>query len=363
MSKPYFYLIAFLALSVLAGSRSAVAQRRGGGAHVHAPRAPAAQGNAAAAQLRQMQKQEQQYQKAMMQQQAQMAKKQHPAQKQRPHNSQGTNGNSAAPTHPKKGNPRPQSAGTQDAQQAQNAQGSGQSNKPASAGATSPLPANGAHPNASTAQPNGAGPQAQASAAGPTAQLPSNPQTASTTGLVPQGQLKSASSTSTNAQPPQNLQQPANPSTVPTTTTSPTTGAPVATGLHARTGRGIGGGVGMRRRLPGTMDQTVISHLRTAHSRLQQADHDYQGHRVRAANHVATALRHLGAPTTGSATNPGAGRMPQAQSDGLLRDALLRLNTAQTQLATRGTTAAHHGSARSQVTAAIGEINTALNIR
>jgi hypothetical protein len=111
------------------------------------------------------------------------------------------------------------------------------------------------------------------------------------------------------------------------------------------------------------MDQGVIGHLRMAHSRLLQADHDYQGHRARAANHVASALRHLGAPTTGSATNLGAGQMPQAQSDGLLRDALFRLNTAQTQLGTRGYTGAHHGSARSQVTAAIGEINTALNIR
>jgi hypothetical protein len=309
-----------------------------------------------------MQKQEQQYQKAMMQQQNQMAKMQHPAQKQRPHNSKGTNGNSATSTHPKKGNPRPHPAGKQDVQQAQSTEGSGQANKLATAGDTSPSPANGAHPNASTAQPNGPGPQAQASATGPASPLSLNPQIASTTGVVPQSQPKSASTTATIGLPAQNPQQPANPSTVPTTTTTPATGKPVATGLHTGTGRGIGG-TGMRNRYPYAMDQGVIGHLRMAHSRLLQADHDYQGHRVRAANHVASALRHLGAPTTGSATNLGAARMPQAQSDGMLRDALFRLNTAQTQLGTRGYTAAHHGSARSQVTAAIGEINTALNIR
>jgi hypothetical protein len=121
---------------------------------------------------------------------------------------------------------------------------------------------------------------------------------------------------------------------------------------------------GMGNRLPLGMNQGIISHLRTAYARLQQADHDYQGHRARAANHVVNALRHLGAPSMpGSGINPGAGRMPQAQSDGLLRDALSRLNTAHNQLGTRGNTVAHHGSARSQVAAAIGEVNTALSIR
>jgi hypothetical protein len=81
--------------------------------------------------------------------------------------------------------------------------------------------------------------------------------------------------------------------------------------------------------------------------------------------HVVGALRHLGASSLpGSGSTPGSGRLPQAQSDGLLRDALFRLNTVQNELGMQGnTTMAHHGSARSQVAAAIGEINTALSIR
>ena len=122
--------------------------------------------------------------------------------------------------------------------------------------------------------------------------------------------------------------------------------------------------VGARNRLPWAMDQGIISLLRMAHSRLQQADHDYQGHRARAANHVVSALRHLGAPgLPGSGIAPGAGRLPQAQSDGYLRDALFRLNQVQNELGTRVNRVAHHGSTRSQVAAAIGEINIALSIR
>ena len=122
--------------------------------------------------------------------------------------------------------------------------------------------------------------------------------------------------------------------------------------------------VGAGNRLPWAMDQGIISLLRMAHSRLQQADHDYQGHRARAANHVVSALRHLGAPgLPGSGIAPGAGRLPQAQSDGYLRDALFRLNQVQNELGTRVNRVAHHGSARSQVAAAIGEINLALSIR
>src|SRR4051812_11367565 len=108
----------------------------------------------------------------------------------------------------------------------------------------------------------------------------------------------------------------------------------------------------------GAMDQGIISHLRTAYMKLQQADHDYLGHRARAAHHIVAALRHLGASSlTGSGIPPGAGRLAQAQSDALLRDALFRLNIVHNELGTRIRTAAHHGSVRRSVTAAMGELN------
>jgi hypothetical protein len=117
-------------------------------------------------------------------------------------------------------------------------------------------------------------------------------------------------------------------------------------------------------RLPWAADQGIISHLRTAHAKLQQADHDYQGHRARAANYIVSALRHLGATSMpGSSIVPGRGQLPQAQSDGMLRDALFRLNTVENQLATRTNAAAHHVGARTSVGAAIRELNVALAIR
>ena len=46
-----------------------------------------------------------------------------------------------------------------------------------------------------------------------------------------------------------------------------------------------------------------------------------------------------------------------------LRDALFRLNIVHNELGTRIRTAAHHGSVRGSVTAAMGELNIALSIR
>src|SRR5262249_50304043 len=98
--------------------------------------------------------------------------------------------------------------------------------------------------------------------------------------------------------------------------------------------------------------------------KLRGADHDYQGHRVRAMSHVATAIRHLH-PSSALNTNvsPGLGNLPQAQSDQILRDALVHLNTAEGSLGAGTAAAAHHQSARSSVSQAIHELNTALQVR
>jgi hypothetical protein len=113
------------------------------------------------------------------------------------------------------------------------------------------------------------------------------------------------------------------------------------------------------------MDQRSISLLRNVHAKLREADHDYQGHRMRAMDHVASALEHLGSPAFNSDFGHGysAGNLPQAKSDEILRNALIHLKTAESELATGANRAAHHGNARAKVAEAIGELHIALNVR
>ncbi len=120
----------------------------------------------------------------------------------------------------------------------------------------------------------------------------------------------------------------------------------------------------------------VISNLNSAMATLAKADHDYQGHRVRAMNHIGTAIRHLEpaavrrntpnpASTYKAASNGnGAGKnaKPQAVSDQHLHTALQSLNGIGTHLTTYGTTQ-NHARALGSVRNAIQELNTALNIR
>ena len=90
-------------------------------------------------------------------------------------------------------------------------------------------------------------------------------------------------------------------------------------------------------------DQASVNLLRTAHTKLQEADHDYQGNRVRALHHVHQALQHLGSSAPmGVGSSVSLGNMPQAQSDGILRDSLQKLRTAESQLGSRSNAAAHH---------------------
>jgi hypothetical protein len=119
----------------------------------------------------------------------------------------------------------------------------------------------------------------------------------------------------------------------------------------------------------------LIKQLRSAHKLLVIADHDYDGHRARAAEEVHKAIRDLEgknhAPKiqTGSTTTPASGtatpqkarrsgpREPQGTSDAQLNQALAVLKSVQTELN------GHHPRAAANVAAAIGQINTALSIK
>ena len=111
-------------------------------------------------------------------------------------------------------------------------------------------------------------------------------------------------------------------------------------------------------------DQSMISLLRTTHRRLESADHDYQGHRVKAMNHIASALTDLGSTSVGnSSVSANAGNLPQSRSDEILRDAMFQLRTAETSLGTGTDRGERHHRARSAVAHAVHELVTALEIR
>ncbi len=104
--------------------------------------------------------------------------------------------------------------------------------------------------------------------------------------------------------------------------------------------------------------------LKTSLMRVQGADEDYQGHRVRAMEHISAALRHLGAASN---FNPhvgaSAGTMTQAQSDEALSQAIRHLHHVENSLGNGTNTYEHHRFARTSVAEAIRELHTALNIR
>ena len=106
-------------------------------------------------------------------------------------------------------------------------------------------------------------------------------------------------------------------------------------------------------------DQSMISLLRTTHRRLEAADHDYQGHRVKAMNHIASALADLGSTSVGNLSLPAnAGNVPQSRSDEILRDAMFQLRSAETSLGTGTDRAERHHRARSAVGNAVHELVT-----
>ena len=111
-------------------------------------------------------------------------------------------------------------------------------------------------------------------------------------------------------------------------------------------------------------DQSIISLLRTTHTRLEAADHDYQGHRVKAMNHIASALGDLGSASLGnSSLFANAGNLPQSRSDEILRDAMVQLRAAESSLGAGSERREHHHRARSAVGHAVHELSTAIEIR
>jgi hypothetical protein len=104
-------------------------------------------------------------------------------------------------------------------------------------------------------------------------------------------------------------------------------------------------------------ESQVAESLRSAHTLLASADHDYDGHRAAAEHRVHMALKEMGlAPAVREAkgklrSGKGHEREPQAASDAKMREALKILQGVSTQ------TTAKRG------VAAIEEINTALSVR
>ncbi len=97
------------------------------------------------------------------------------------------------------------------------------------------------------------------------------------------------------------------------------------------------------------------------HTKLQEADHDYNGQRVQALHRVNEALHILGGsapPNVAAAAS--LGNLSQGQSDGILRDSIHKLRVVEGHL---GSSAPHHHQARIAVGEAIHHLEVALRIR
>jgi hypothetical protein len=116
-------------------------------------------------------------------------------------------------------------------------------------------------------------------------------------------------------------------------------------------------------------DNLAIGHLKTVHAKLRGADADYDGHRVRAMNHIETAIHHMGSTSGlgvgwgGGFTATGGGHMSQGESDQILRDGIFQLRQTQSSLGTGTNAAAHHRNAHSSINEAIHELEVALKVR
>jgi hypothetical protein len=191
---------------------------------------------------------------------------------------------------------------------------------------------------------------------------------------------------------------------------TPTTTAPFAytygQGTGSRRYRAYGYGRGYRNRYYGSRygygrsqgyNRAIVGRLRSVHRNLARIDHDYQGHRVKAMHAVAMAIRQLShrsmvyrgvgfaqGMNNGLAVGMRRGvnglnanlagarrpqpqaqpqRMPQAQSDARMNQALRTLQGVHMQLSTQGSNTYGHARARGHVQHAIRELNTALAIR
>jgi hypothetical protein len=111
-------------------------------------------------------------------------------------------------------------------------------------------------------------------------------------------------------------------------------------------------------------DNRMAASLRNVQGILHKADTDYQGHRVKAMNHVAEAINRLGGNSMARMDYEyGGTNLPQAQSDRMLDDAMFHLRRIDGELGTGATALAHHRHARTSVVEAIHELETARRIR
>ena len=121
------------------------------------------------------------------------------------------------------------------------------------------------------------------------------------------------------------------------------------------------------------IDSRAVGLLKNAHTKLREADADYQGHRMRSMEHIVSAIHRLestgglngggGMVGYGGMGGFGGGNMPQGQSDQLLRDALVHLRQTQGMLGTGTTAAEHHLNAHVSISEAIHELEVALRVR
>jgi hypothetical protein len=115
----------------------------------------------------------------------------------------------------------------------------------------------------------------------------------------------------------------------------------------------------------------LLTELHHAHRLLQEANHDYDGHRAKAAEELHKAIKtleatvphhhHQAQPTAKPVVKEPAVHEPQAVSDAQLREARKVLKTVEAQLAS--STELHHQKALVDVAKAIEQIDIALKIR
>jgi hypothetical protein len=116
-------------------------------------------------------------------------------------------------------------------------------------------------------------------------------------------------------------------------------------------------------------DAQVIKELQATKVLLENANHDYKGHRASAVHHVIHAIHqlqhHKAHPNPASLTahlSQPAFKEAQAASDAQLQQAMQNLTTIGAQIQTLGN-AQHHQHAVKHVKSAIAEIQTALTIK
>jgi hypothetical protein len=172
-------------------------------------------------------------------------------------------------------------------------------------------------------------------------------------------------------------------------------------GTNARNYHAYGYGHGYRNRSSGRgygrsqgNNRAIVSRLRSVHSSLARLDHDYRGHRVKAMHSIAMAVRQLSHRSTslggngngvanranmnnnngrglmvarnganGGARQGQGQRMPQAQSDARMSQALRTTQGIHMQMANQGSNSSGHYGARTHVARAVRELHTALAVR